>query len=184
MKRLRHAIDSKPWGFIGALLMMACTACNSGPPTVPVEVPFGLGRGDESVEFDFRVKETYGYVVHLKIFFHKKGDWEEWKKLDPLMGDRPAADGSLRNVGVPITLRIRVKSIEVEGPPVDFDRTTDQIGFIDASKEYATKRVQMRINDQKLLPGTYRIRVDNLHPVPEFADRRVHISVNHAEQGK
>ncbi len=69
MKRLRHAIDSKLRGFIGALLMMACTACDSGPPTVPVEVPFGLGRGDESVEFDFRVKETYGYVVKLKIFF-------------------------------------------------------------------------------------------------------------------
>jgi hypothetical protein len=184
MHETKTSIRSKLHTVLGALLALTCTACTPLPPAVPVEVPFGLGRGDESVEFDFRVKETYGYVVHLKIFFYKKGDWEEWKKLDPLMGDRPAADGSLRNVGVPITLRIRVKSIEVEGPPVDFDRTTDQIGFIDASKEYATKRVQMRINDQKLLPGTYRIRVDNQHPVPEFADRRVHVSVNHAEQGK
>ena len=169
---------------LGSLALLACAACKSSPPTVPVEVPFGLGRGDESVEFDFQVKKTYGYVVMLKIFFHKKGDFEEWKRLDPLMGDRFSASGSLRNVGVPITLRIRVKSIDVEGPPVDFDHTTDRIGFIDASKEYATKQVQMRINDAKLQPGTYRIRVDNLHPVPEFADRKVNLSVNHASQGK
>ncbi len=184
MKRLRHAIDSKPRGFIGALLMLACAACNSGPPTVPVEVPFGLGRGDESVEFDFRVKETYGYVVRLKIFFHKKADPEEWKRLRPLFGERFAADNSLGDVGVPITLRIRVKSIDVQGPSVSFDHTTDRIGFVVASKEFVTKEVQMLINDQKLQPGIYNMRIDNLRPVKEFADRKVHLSVNHAEQGK
>lgn len=85
---------------------------------------------------------------------------------------------------MPITLRIRVKSIDVQGPPVDFDHTTDQIGFTDASKEFATKEVQMRINNQKLQPGTYHIRVDNLHPVPEFADRTVHLFFLQAWQGK
>ncbi len=87
-------------------------------------------------------------------------------------------------MGVPITLRIRVKSIEPQSSPLNFDHTTDRIGFVFATKEYALKEVQMRINDQKLPPGIYRIRVDNLHPVPEFADRKVHVSVNHAEQGK
>jgi len=169
---------------LGILAVLACTACKSGPPTVPVEVPFGLGRGGESVEFDFRVKETYGYVVKLQIFFHNKEDLEERKRLNALMGGGFSAGKTLGDVGVPITLRIRVKSIEVQGPPVDFDYTTDRIGFVFASEKYALKEVQMRINDQKLQPGIYRIRVDNMHPVPEFADRKVNISVNHAEQGK
>ena len=184
MHETKTSIRSKVRTVLGALLALTCTACTPSPPAVPVEVPFGLGRGDESVEFDFRVKETYGYVVELKIFFHKKGDWEDWKKLDPLLGKRFTVGNTLSEVGVPITLRIRVKSIEVKGPPVDFDHTTDRIGFVFANDEYATKRVQMRINDQKLLPGTYRVRVDNLHPVREFADRKVHIEISHAEQGK
>ncbi len=184
MSEHKKSFASRLRALSGALAMLGGAACSSSPPTVPVEVPFGLGRGDESVEFDFRVKETYGYVVELKIFFHKKGDWEDWKKLDPLLGKRFTVGNTLSEVGVPITLRIRVKSIEVKGPPVDFDHTTDRIGFVFANDEYATKRVQMRINDQKLLPGTYRIRVDNLHPVREFADRKVHIEISHAEQGK
>ena len=169
---------------LGSLALLACAACKSSPPTVPVEVPFGLGRGDESVEFDFRVKEAYGYVVELDIFFRKKGDLDEWKTFRSQLGDRFKVGNSLGNVGVPITLRIRVKSIDVQGQAVDFDHTTDRIGFVDASLEYATKRVQMRINNQKLEPGSYRIRVGNLHAVPEFADRKVRLSIHRAEQGK
>lgn len=184
MNEHKKSFASRLRALCGALTMLGGAACSSSPPAVPVEVPFGLGRGDESVEFDFRVKETYGYVVRLKIFFHKKGDPEEWKRVRPLFGERFAADNSLGDVGVPITLRIRVRSIDVRGPSVNFDHTTDRIGFVVASKEAVIKEVQMRINDKKLQPGTYSIRVDNLHPVKEFADRKVHVSVNHAEQGK
>lgn len=171
----------------GAMSMVLTTACNSHPPTVPIEKPFGLGQGGESVEFDFRVKEAYGHVVNLDIFFRKIDNLEEWKKewkeLEPLLGDRIHPDDSVNQAGVPITLRVRVKSIEVQGPPVDFDQTTDKLGFVDASKKFATKRV-LKINNKKLEPGIYHIRVDNLHPVPEFADRTVRISIHHANQGK
>lgn len=173
--------------FFGVLSVFFCTACNPSLSSVSIDKPFGLGRGGESVEFDFRVKETYGYVVRLKVYFHNPKEFEDHRARTELinqLGARFAADGSIPFVRVPIALRIRVKSIEVQGPPVDFDLTTDQIGFVDAFKEFATKEVQMRINNQKLQPGTYHIRVDNLHPVPEFADRTVRLALHHASQGK
>ena len=185
--KVETLLKQKLRSVFGALSVLVCTACNSSIPTAPIEMPFGLGRGGESVEFDFRVKETYGYVVRLKIFFHNKEEFEDHRARTALidqLGARFAADGSIPFVRVPITLRIRVKSIDVQGPPVDFDHTTDQIGFTDASKEFATKEVQMRINNQKLEPGTYHIRVDNLHPVPDFADRTVHLFLLQAWQGK
>lgn len=185
--KVKILLNQKLRRALGLLSVLAWTACNSSPPTAPIEMPFSLGQGGESVEFDFRVKETYGYVVRLKIFFHNKEESEDRHARTALidqLGDSFAADGSIPFVRVPITLRIRVKSIEVQGPPVDFDHTTDQLGLIDASKEFATKQVQMRLNNQKLQPGTYHIRVDNLHPVPEFADRSVNLFLLHAWQGK
>ncbi len=180
--KVKTLLNQKLRRALGVLSVLAWTACTSFPPTVPIEMPFGLGKGGESVEFDFRVKEMYGYVVNLEIFFN--GDAPgEWKKLRSQLGEGIHADGSIGQVGVPVTLRVRVQSIEIQGPPVDFDQTTDKIGFVVADKNFATKRV-LKINNQKLQPGTYHIRVDNLHPVPEFADRIVRISINHAEQGK
>lgn len=171
----------------GAMSMVLTSACNSHPPVVPVEMPFGLGQGGESVEFEFRVKEAWGHVVRLKFFYRNQEESNDRRASAALieqLGSGFAADGSLPFVRVPITLRIRVKSIDVNGPSVDFDHTTDQIGFLNASKEFANKQVQMLINNQKLQPGTYHIRVDNLHPVPEFADRSIHIVVLQAWQGK
>lgn len=169
--------------FIGLSLV----SCKPSLPTPTLKVPFGLGKGGESVEFDFRIKETYGYVVGLEFLFKDIKEFEDHqarKALIEQLGASFSADGSIPFVRVPITLRMRVKSIEVEGPPVDFDYTTDQIGFTSASKEFASKRVQMLLNDQKLQPGIYHIRVDNLHPVPQFADRSVNLAIYYAEQGK
>ena len=185
--KVKTLLNQKLRRALGLVSVLALAACTSFPPTVPMEMPFGLGKGGESVEFDFRVKETYGYVVRLEFLFHDNegvGSGHARRALIDQLGARFAANDSIPFVRVPITLRIRVKSIEVQGPPVDFDHTTDQIGFVYATKEFAIKEVQMRINNQNLQPGTYHIRVDNLHPVPEFADRIVRISVNHAEQGK
>ena len=169
------------------LLGATLAGCQPSLPTPPVSVPFGLGKGGESVEFDFRVKDTYGYVVELEFLFKDLKEFEDdqtRKALIDQLGARFSADGSIPFVRVPITLRIRVNSIDVEGPPVNFDYTTDQIGFTVASKEFASKQVQMRINDQKLQPGIYRIRVENLHPVPQFADRKVRLAIHYAYQGK
>lgn len=166
-----------------ALSVLICTACNSAPQTAPIEKPFGLGRGDESVEFDFRVKEEYGYDVDLKIFANLV-DQKEWDKLRPQLGDRIFADGSTGDVGAPITLRVRLQSISVKGSEVKYDQTTDKIPFINTGPDFASKRVIHMLNDKKLQPGTYRIRIDNLHSVPEFADRIIHIFVRPSEQGK
>lgn len=181
--RVKPLISQKMRCAFGTLTALLLTACGSPVPTVPVEKPFSLGQGGESVEFEFRVKETYGYLVNLEIFFHNVDDLRERKVLIDQLGEGIFADGSIGNVGVPITLRVRVKSVEVQGPPVDFDQTTDKLGFVGASKNFVTKRV-LKINNQKLQPGTYHIHVENLHPVPEFADRAVRISVHYAEQGK
>jgi len=168
---------------LGAVTTLLVAACGSSAPTVPVEKPFGLGKGGESVEFDFRVKETYGYRVELHLLFHNADDLREREALIDQLGERIFADGSIGKVGVPISLRVRVKSIEVQGPPVNFDQSTDKLGFVDASKNFATKEV-LKISNQKLQPGVYHMRVDNLHPVPQFADRAVRISIQYSEQGK
>ena len=168
---------------LGAVPVLFAAACGSSIPAVPVEKAFGLGQGGESVEFEFRVKKTYGHVVNLDIYFHNSSDLLERKALIDQLGERIFADGTVGDVGVHITLRVRVKSIEVQGPPLDFDQTTDKLGFINASKNHASKRV-LQIGNQKLQPGTYHIRVDNLHPVPEFADRKVRVALHHANQGK
>lgn len=169
------------------LLGATFVSCQPSLPTPPVKVPFGLGKGGESVEFDFRVKDTYGYVVGLDFLFKDIKEFQDKQAREALidqLGARFAADGSIPFVRVPITLRIRVNSIDVEGPPVNFDHTTDQIGFTYASKEFASKQIHMRINAQKLQPGTYRIRVDNLYSVPQFADRSVNLTIHYANQGK
>ncbi len=170
-------------------LLIGATVVGSQPllPIPPVSVPFGLAKGGESVEFYFRVKDTYGYMVGLDFLFKDIKEFEDKRAAEALiaqLGARFSADGSIPFVRVPITLRIQVKSIDVEGPPVNFDYTTDQMGFIDASKEFASKQVQMRINNQKLQPGIYRIRVDNLYSVPQFADRKVNLTIHYAYQGK
>ena len=185
-----HSTTSKRLFFkilSSVLIGLGLVSCKPSLPTPPVTVPFGLGKGGESVEFDFRVKETYGYVVELEFLFKDIKEFEDHQAAEALieqLGARFSADGSIPFVRTPITLRIRVNSIDVEGPPVNFDHTTDQIGFTYASKEFASKRVQMRINDQKLQPGIYRIRVDNLYPVPQFADRKVRLAIHYANQGK
>ena len=181
--RVNSLISRKMGCTFGALTALLVTACGSSVPAVPVEKPFALGKGGESVEFDFQVKETYGYRVKLHVFFRHSDDLRERKALIDQLGERSVANGTIGNAGVPISLRVRVTSIEVQGPPVDFDQTTGKLGFIDASKDFATKEV-LKISNQKLLPGTYHIRVDNLHPVPEFADRAARISVHYDEQGK
>ena len=169
------------------LLGSTLVGCQPSLPTPTVKVPFSLGKGGESVEFDFRVKDTAGYVVGLEFLFKDEKEYEDKRAADALiskLGGRVSADGSSPSVRVPITLRIRVKSIDVEGPPVNFDHTTDQIGFTYASKEFASKRVQMLINNQPLQPGTYHIRIDNVHSVPEFADRSVRLGIYYAHHGK
>ena len=184
--KVKTLLNQKLRRALGLVSVLALAACTSFPPTVPMEMPFGLGKGGESVEFDFCVKKTYGHVVRLEFLFHKEEleDRHARRALMDQLGARFAANDSIPFVRVPITLRIRVKSIEVQGPPVEFDHTTDQIGFVYASEKFAMKEVQMRINNQKLQPGTYHIHVDNLHPVPEFADRTVRIAISYAEQGK
>jgi hypothetical protein len=172
---------------LGALSIVTMAACNEYPPLAPIEKPFGLGRGDESVEFDFRVTETHGHIVYLQIYFlddeilsNSEGRQALINQLKPSLTDIEA--GYPPNI--PITLRIQVKSISGDGPSVDFDHITEKIGFRFAREEFAIKQVAMEINGQKLLPGIYRIRVENLKPVPEFAKRKVQISVAKSYYGK
>lgn len=172
---------------VNVFLIMTVTACNAYPPLTPIEKPFGLTQGGESVEFDFRVEEVHGFRLSLHIYFLDKDEFNNnvrREKFIKQLKPRAYVDGSLDEINTPIFLRIRVKSLKVDGPVVDFDQTTDQIGFEFATKEYGEKEVLMEINKQKLLPGTYRIRVDNVKPVPEFAGRRVQIVIRKAWYGK
>jgi len=175
-KKLRRAL--------AALSVLLSSACNASPPEVPVEVPFGLGKGGESVEFDFKVKRQYGYDVDLKIFFYDKESLNEQKALIKQLGEGIFADGSIGDVGIPISLRVRVQSVDVQGPLVDYTLINDRIPFRNVGAGFASKRAVFRINDQKLYPGIYRIRIDNLHAVPEFANRKINIFVRSSTQGK
>ena len=169
------------------LLGSTLVGCQPSLPTPPVKVPFGLGKGGESVEFDFRVKDASGYVVELEFLFKETEGLDNpiaRKELMYQLGARFAANESTPVARVPITLRIRVNSIDVNGPPVNFDHTTDQLEFTSAYKEFAPTRVKMRINNQSLQPGTYHIRVDNLHPVPQFSGRSVRLAIHYAHHGK
>ena len=152
-----HSITSKRAFFkILSIFLVGATlvGCQPALPTPTLKVPFSLGKGGESVEFDFRVKETYGYVVGLEFLFKDIKEFEDHQAAEALieqLGASFSADGSIPFVRTPITLRMRVKSIEVEGPPVDFDYTTDQIGFTYASKEFASRtsvcRAFCKLND-------------------------------------
>lgn len=75
------------------------------PPTPTLKVPFGVGKGGESVEFDFRIKETYGYVVGLEFLFKDIKEFEDERAAEALIAQLGArfssADVSIPFVRVP-----------------------------------------------------------------------------------
>ena len=173
--------------FSSLLIGATLVSCKPSLPTPPVKVPFGLGKGGESVEFDFRVTDTSGYVVELEFLFKETEGLDNPSARKAFMyqlGARFAANESTPVARVPITLQIRVNSIDVNGPPVNFEHITDQLEFTSAYKEFVPTRIKMLINNQPLQPGSYHIRVENLYPVPQFSDRKVRLAIHYDHHGK
>jgi hypothetical protein len=145
--------------------LLAC-ASDSGLRKLPVEVPFALDKGGETVEVKIVIPEStykFGYVFGLGFVVNRK-DPNDSPRVLKLTGDgtKNNYSGAYENPGVPLKVRLEIESLEKEGNPYKLDREVAEIPKFSARE----MSIDKRIADIRLGPGVYWVRVTNLSAVP------------------
>ena len=156
-------------GIFGSLAaLVACKEPPSGPPVVPYGQALDVSQAGTFVEFDFRIDKPDRYDVVLEVFEQvpkEKGPLPEltnahfkvhlqslaptgWVLVDTQVSKAEGGMNRISSVGPSIAKHSNLMSFK---------------GYL--------------IEGHTLADGSYRVRVDNLNPIPALQGRLVKVSV-------
>jgi hypothetical protein len=154
---------------LGLAWLSACTKQPSQPPAIPYGQALDVSQAGTFVEFDFRIDKPDRYDVLLEVF---QKDPKEHPPRE--VWDTPNAHFKVRlqslAPGGEVLVEQEVKKAEGE---------LQERGFGPSPTE-STKLMSFRnflVHAQPLNEGTFRVRVDNLNPMPALQGRLVKVSI-------
>jgi hypothetical protein len=167
--------------FFALMSMFGITACDDDKaPTVPVEIPFDMGKVGQVVTQTFTVKKEKEPITHyVDLFFvnEKKEDKNESiaesQKLYQLLGLSYDAQNKPIYGGVPLTMQITVI------------RTGDQAVMLKKITKNPESSARSggryaRIGEVKLEAGVYQVELHYLQGAPSLTKVPTNISIARA----
>jgi Domain of unknown function (DUF5625) len=155
--------------FFALMSMFGLAACDDDKaPTVPVEIPFDMGKVEQtwSQVFTIKEKEPLTYTVDLTFSYERKknkeDNIEESQKLYKLLGLSYDAQNQPIYGGVPLTMQITVTRVRDQAVMLK-QTTKNPKSFPGAGGRYA------RIGEIKLEPGVYKVDLRYLEGAPQLA---------------
>ena len=161
---------------LGLAWLSACTKQPSQPPAIPYGQALDVTQAGTFVEFDFRIDKPDRYDVLLEVF---QKDPKEHPPRE--VWNTPNAHFKVRlqslAPGGEVLVEQQVKKAEggLQGK-----------GFGSSSTE-STKlmsQVNYLLREQTLAAGLYRVRVDNLNPIPALQGRLVKVAIERMHYSK
>ncbi len=152
---------------LGLAWLSACTKQPSQPPAIPYGQALDVTQAGTFVEFDFRIDKPDRYDVLLEVFEKVE------KELGPLP-DLSAAHFKVRlqslAPGGEVLVEQEVKKAEGEIKEKSFGSSSTESTKLMSFKYFL-------VHAQPLNEGTFRVRVDNLNPIPALQGRLVKVAI-------
>jgi hypothetical protein len=161
-------------GLLGSLAgLAACKETPQGPPAIPYGQALDVTQAGAVVAFDFRIDKPERYDVVLEVF----------EKVPKEKGPLP----DLTNAHFKVHLQLLAPGGEVL---VDREVKKSDGGVTGKSLGRGTEPTELMsftnflVRHQPLDAGTYRIRVENVNPIPELNGRLVKVTVENRHHPK
>ena len=160
---------------IGLAGLVACQETPPGPPLIPYGQALDVTQAGTFVAFEFRIDKPDRYDVVLEVFEKvpkEKGPLPDLTNAHFKVHLQSLAPGG----GVLVDEEVKkaqggLSRISSVGPSVS------EHASLMSFKGYLSER-------NFLIEGTYRIRVDNLNPIPALQGREVKISIKRIHYAK
>ncbi len=130
-----------------------------------LEVPFSLVQKGPALSLQVQVEAKVPHQFGL-MFLVSMDDAPAFEKVRTLMGspDR-LPDGRYASLGVPLSVRLQIESLDSGTAPFQVDQTINEIPLMG----YTAKGFMKKFFTLELPPGRYKIQVHNLRAAPELA---------------
>lgn len=186
MKVTEHTMPTRRrWlGAIGTALGLAglgaCSERSDRPPAIPYGQALDVTRAGTFVEFDFRIDKPDRYDVLLEVF--KKDNKE---RLPQEVWDTPNAH-----------FKVRLESLVPEKEVLferQFKKSEERYGVLSGKAGVSRSQTESTnlmsftkflVFEQPLSAGIYRVRVDNINPIPALQGRLVKVSIERKHSPK
>jgi hypothetical protein len=154
---------------IGLAGLVACQETPQGPPLIPYGQALDVTQAGTFVAFEFRIDKPDRYDVVLEVF--KKDNTE---RIPREVWDTPNAHFKVHlqslapGGGVLVDEEVKKAQGGLEGRTLGRSRseTTDLMSF-----------TNYLIEEHPMAAGAYRIRVENVNPIPALQGRLVNVTV-------
>lgn len=165
----------------GLSTLLGITACAKQPkiPKPPIEIPFSLDKGAESVEVEFRITEKQTFTFGLGFYFNNKDEGSRVLKLVGTAG-RNKKTGEYVDLGIPLKMKLKIQSIGKSDLPFNFEKTETRIPQYSS----AANRFNKKIADIRLEPGLYKVNLENLLQAPSMQGIPIKFHIRRAYLGK
>jgi hypothetical protein len=154
---------------LGLAWLSACTKQPSQPPAIPYGQALDVTQAGTFVEFDFRIDKPDRYDVLLEVF--KKDNKE---RLAREVWDTPNAHFKVRlqslAPGGEVLVEREVKKADGEIKEKSFGSSSTESTKLMSFKNFL-------VHAHPLNEGTFRVRVDNLNPIPALQGRLVKVAI-------
>jgi hypothetical protein len=154
------------------MTMVACfTGCAAAGPRPPIRLPFAVHQTGATVSSEVRIVKNGAYRYPFFLIFPFK-DNEERERVRKLVGGPGRyKNGQFAEPGIPINLKITISIIEPSGERILSEQEVFTVG-IEATDVHCFIR-EIEQHKFRMSPGLYRVTVENLKGIPEFADIKV-----------
>ena len=154
------------------MTMIACfTGCATTGPRPPIRLPFAVHQTGATVSSEVRIVKHGAYRYPFFLIFPFKGN-EERERIRKLLGSsRHTNDGKYVEPGIPINLKITISIIEPSGERILSEQEVSAVGIQTTSVSGFMREIEQ--HKFRMPPGLYRVTVENLKGIPEFADIKV-----------
>lgn len=175
VKRLRLwlcALALSPW--------LAACAASDGARKIPLEVPFALDTGGETVELLVSIPERHSYTFGIGFMVNRKIPDDSTRVLALIGPVTRDATGKYVEHAVPLRVRLEIESVKAEGVPYRFEQEVSELPLYAGPYE----QYQNRIAAVALDPGRYRVKVTNLLAAPPLQGTPINFHIRHYRFGK
>ncbi len=147
------------------------TACEASGPKPPIRLPFAVHKTGATISTEVRITKHGAYRYPFFLIFPFK-DNEERKHIRKLVGSGAHNYyGKYVEPGIPIHLKITISKIDSSGEHILSEKEVSTVGIQSMDPNHFAREIEQ--HKFKMSPGLYRVTVENLKGIPEFADIKV-----------
>lgn len=146
----------------------------------PLALAFSLDKGAEVIEIEIRIVEKQIYTFGLGFMYDTNVAHDSDRVLALINDTRNPVTHKYTNLGVPLTVRLRVQSLDADIPTVVFEKVESEI------ERYAGGfgSYEKKIANINLEPGHYKVRIENILAAPALQGTSTNFHIRRAYLGK